>query len=100
MSKIEINNEITFVVFDGRYFAVGESIDPDKSLETIQKYNPDAEILAEGYRNVTRFETDLMFTSSLIGRCNELSWYLLDAEEGNTLINIVADEDAFKQIIS
>jgi len=90
----ELEKKITYLVFDGNYCAVGESFNPDRFLEEIITFNPDADILADGY-GVTRFETDLLFINNIISRNDDLSWYLLDGEKMDLLMNMIVDGDVF-----
>ena len=96
--QVELQKKITYLVFDGNYAGVGESFDPDAKLEQMINFNLDLDILADGY-GVTRFETDLLFINNIISRNDDLSWYLLDSEKVELLMNMIVDGDVFDNYI-
>lgn len=81
---------ITVVAFDGTTVAVFESTEPDKDIELMNEFNIHLDILSEG-THLTRKEVNNMFINNIVRITPKISWFIMDSDETQLLLDAVAD---------
>lgn len=93
--------DFTYCSFDGQYFFINDSHDPDAELESMIDANIDLDIIADGKGNVTLKELKLIFKEFIVRDLEPESgcWLSLDAHDANILINLVSGDLDFNDFI-
>ena len=80
--KRTVNNQHTYLIYDGTYYKIGKSVSPDRRIKEIRSHNPQAELIHTIPADV---ETELHRKYSECRVENE--WYNLQSEQVSEIVS-------------
>jgi len=93
-------NENVMCLFDGNYFYVTESNQPEVDAEEYMQYNLDLEIMGVGpTTNVSLYEIRIIFREFTLYDVEDGCWFLLNQENGQILIDLCEGDIQFNDMI-